>query len=76
MGPVIGKRWNGSVNRDNVILPQHVGSVDRESIHWKEQSNNATATARNMGEYVCGPCVQGVFTHCLAYDTTFKHSIC
>ena len=33
---------------------------------WKELRNNGTATAGNTGEYVPGPCVQGVFTNCLA----------
>ena len=41
--------------------------VDRESVHYKEQSNNTTATAGDTGEYVRGPCVQCVFTHCLAF---------
>ena len=29
--------------------------------------DKAKATGGNTGECVQGPCVQGVFTHCLAY---------
>ena len=42
-------------------------------VHWKEQSNDATATAGDTGEYVWGPCIQRVFTHCLAYTQLSRH---
>ena len=35
------------IGSNNIILPRHGFSVDRESVHWKEQNNNATATAMN-----------------------------
>ena len=70
-GGMVVLAGSSSIGRNNVAFPQHVGSIDRESVHWKECHCNNAGNGREHREYVRSPCVQGVFTRCLAYISSY-----
>ena len=54
---------SSSIGRNNVAFPQHVGRIDRESVHWKECHCNNAGNGREHRAVCAGSlCPGGVYT--------------